>query len=106
MSDIKLLEQAAKAAGYKVEWIRNSGCFYRCEDEIGREPWDSLEEDGDAFRLAAVLGLNIEWFINSQYVMVRRREFGENIGWVNDCDRPGALRRAITIVAAQIGKSI
>ena len=106
MTDRELLELAAKAAGYEVEWVRNSGCFYRCEEEIGRETFDSLDDDGDAFGLAAKLQLDIEWFTNMQYVTVERRGFGENIRWTDDAGRSGALRRAITVVAAQIGKTL
>lgn len=106
MDDKELLELAAKAAGYEVEWVRNSGCFYRCEEEIGRETFDSLDDDGDALRLAATLRLDVIWFANMQYVTVERRGFGENIGWTDDAGRSGALRRAITVVAAQIGKTL
>lgn len=106
MSDIELLELAAKAAGYQVEWVKNSGCFYRREEEVGCEAFDSLDDDGDAFQLVAVLGLNIEWFPNQQCVCADRRGIGEIIGWVDESGRAGALRRAITIAAAKIGKSL
>ena len=56
--------------------------------------------------LAATLQLDVIWFANMQYVTVERRGFGENIGWVDDAGRAGALRRAITVVAAQIGRTM
>ena len=106
MDDIELLEMAAKAAGYKIEWVRNSGCFYRCEEEIGREAFDSLDDNNDALQLAADLDLDIAWFPKQQYVSVGRRGVGENIAWVDESDRAGALRRAITVAAAKIGNQI
>lgn len=59
LTDRELLEGAAKAAGYQIEWVRNSGCYYRCEEEIGREQWSSLDDYSDALCLAADLGLVI-----------------------------------------------
>lgn len=106
MDDIELLEMAAKAAGYKIEWVRNSGCFYRCEEEIGRETFDSLDDNSDALQLAADLDLDIAWFPKQQYVSVGRSGVGENIAWVDEPDRAGALRRAITVAAAKIGNQI
>ena len=59
MTDRELLEMAAKAAGYEVEWVRNSGCHYRCEAEESREQWCPLDDDGDALRLAVKLKLDV-----------------------------------------------
>ena len=103
MDDIELLEMAAKAAGYQVEWVKNSGCLYRCEEEVGREQFDSLDDDGDALRLAADIGLDIMWLTSQQSVCASRRGIGEIIGWLDDSGRAGALRRAITVAAAKIG---
>ena len=62
MTDRELLEMAAKAAGYEVEWVRNSGCHYRCEAEESREQWCPLDDDGDALRLAVHSLLNEKGF--------------------------------------------
>lgn len=99
MQDIELLELAAKAAGYQVEWVRNSGCFYRCEEEIGREQWDPLTDDGDALRLAVKLGMNLEVTDSTIYACP-----------MGNCSEPAkpdpyaAARRAIVRAAAEIGK--
>lgn len=120
MQDIELLELAAKAAGYQVEWVRNSGCFYRCEEEIGREQWDPLEDDGDALRLAVKLSLMLD--IYSGVVVGHDHKLALNItdAWHerDSCDSPGAAcsephgddpfsatRRAIVGAAAEIGKN-
>lgn len=106
MDDIELLGLAAKAAGYQVEWVKNSGCFYRREEEIGCEAFDSLDDDGDAFRLAAILDLDIQWFPKQRFVSASRPGVAEIIGWVDESGRAGALRRAITVAAAKIGKAL
>lgn len=98
------LELAAKAAGYQIEWVRNSGCHYRCEEDVGREQWCPLDDDGDSLRLAADLCLSIEWFPGQQFVQASRFGIGENIGWIDEADRPGALRLAIVRAAAEIGR--
>jgi hypothetical protein len=103
MTDHELLQLSAKAVGFELEYRRGSDAFYYDDPDSGREQWQPLSDDGQAVRLAVELQLSILWFTNLQYVMVERRGFGENIGWTDEADRAGALRRAITIVAAQIG---
>lgn len=106
MTDLELLELAATAAGYQVEWVKNSGCFYRCEEEVGRETFDPLDDNNDALQLSADLDLDITWFPKQKYVSVGRFGVGENIGWIDESGRAGALRRAITVTAAKIGKTV
>lgn len=107
MNDRELLELAAKAAGYQVEWVKNSGCYYRCEEEIGREQWDPLEDDGDALRLAVKLRLDIMFFegfqeVHSSHCYADRPECLEEYGE----DIMASTRRAIVRAAAEIGKSL
>ena len=62
MTDKELLEMAAKAAGLKVRWHSNSHygpSMEIMEDDAGGPPWNPLTDDGDALRLAVVLGFNI-----------------------------------------------
>lgn len=99
MEDRELLELAAKAAGYQVEWVRNSGCFYRCEEEIGREDWGPLDDDGDALRLAVKLNLSIFRPGESPAVLVRAED--AETFYSADC-----VRRAIVIAAAKIGEAM
>lgn len=106
MNDRELLDLSAKAVGIELEENRHcpSGGMWIVDKKSGLDVvWSPLTNDGDAMRLATSLQLSILWFTNLQYVMVERRGFGENIGWTDDADRGGALRRAITVVAAQIG---
>jgi hypothetical protein len=106
MTDHELLRLSAKAMGFELEYRSGSDAFYYDDPESGREQWQPLSDEGQAIRLAVHLQLNILWFTNLQYVMVERSGFGENIGWTDKADRGGALRQAITIVAAQIGSTL
>jgi hypothetical protein len=115
MEDRELLEMAAKAAGYKIEWVRNSGCFYRCEEEIGREEWNPLDDDGDAFRLLIsccfdmVLDCYPEKSLDAKRKPFRIRIWSR--GWIKE-DFDGSTaqaistRRAIVRAAAEIGKAV
>lgn len=85
MTDRELLEMAAKAAGYEVEWVRNSGCHYRCEAEESREQWCPLDDDGDALRLAYALGMQLN---------------------LDDCNDINDLRTEIVCAAAAIGSAM
>lgn len=106
MTEHDLLQLSAKAMGFDLEYRRGSDAFYFDHPESGREQWHPLSDDVQAMRMAVTLQLSILWFANLQYVMVERRGFGENIGWTDDADRGGALRQAITVVAAQIGTTL
>lgn len=106
MTDNELLQLSAKAMGFELEYRRGSDAFYYDDPESGREQWQPLSDDVQAIRLSVELQLSILWFTNLQYVMVERRGVGENIGWTDDADRGGALRRAITVAAAQIGSTL
>ena len=100
MDDIKLLELAAKAAGYQVEWVKNSGCFYRCEEEIGREQWDPLGDDGDALRLACRMAHKYGMSFAIRVAAFLHEE-PEQEG-----DECAATRRAIVRAAAEIGRAM
>lgn len=109
MNDLDLMELAAKAAGYKIEWVRNSGCFYRCEEEIGREEWNPLDDDGDAFRLAAYLRLEVipgNHAGDGCSVNSRRHEIPGVTVFRDSKDMAEQMRRAIVMAAAEIGKSM
>lgn len=116
-SELLELELAAKAAGYEIEWVRNSGCHYRCEEEIGREQWCPLDDDGDALRLANKLRLYIghtmfgcpdapgtalvgvdPWRQGSAPLAYER--------FSGPSDQDAATRRAIVRAAAEIGRTM
>jgi hypothetical protein len=59
MNERELLERAAKAAGIQLEWVplTDGGCHVlagtnRC--------WNPLTDDGDVFRLAVKMHVNVE----------------------------------------------
>lgn len=106
-TDRELLEQAAKSVGIAlISWTN----MYDACDEIGGrfitqprgEPWNPLEEDGDALRLAVRLGIHIT---NSQ-----------SDAWATTLDVTAiepltndpytATRRAIVRAAAEVGKAM
>jgi hypothetical protein len=115
MTDRELLEAAAKAAGIDAEWHSDDDADFYAEHEGmflkgARSPdnnkyWNPLTDDGDAFRLAVKLGLNI----------MQQPDCAEP--WVDICgpdveadelygnDPYAATRRAIVRAAAEIGRS-
>ncbi len=92
LCDRELLELAAKAAGYKLE-----SCT--CRKEVFRSVtykpysthWFPLDDDGDAFRLAVMLKMDITVMKNT--AMYTHNEL---------C---AATRRAIVTAAAEIGRA-
>jgi len=105
MSDAKLLELAAKAAGI---WEDNSSNLsgWQCNWPLG---WNPLTDDGDALRLAVTLGMVIDTDYNSGVIAgnaaieLDEPEYGYQEG-MGKKDLQAATRRAIVRVAAEIGK--
>ena len=97
MTDRDLLKFAARAAGYVVEFIGDDA--YR-NGQMGR--WDPLEDDGDAFRLA--VDLKLELLLGSNAVVTEKDNHETRIEFVWHENDPHALRRAIVMTAAEIGK--
>lgn len=56
MSDVKLLDKAAKAAGGYYD--EHAHCF--STDMVNWEQWEPLDDDGDAFRLLAKVKLSVD----------------------------------------------
>lgn len=112
MSDTELLRLAALAAGLpmSVEW--------NCAAEgrgiiIGHgngdlRPWNPLNDDGEALRLAASLSISID--VNGMFVHADMRHSANDLGYVeensarNDGDIMVAIRRAIVRAAAMLGE--
>lgn len=109
MTDRELLELAAKAAGMpptpKGEEIPGHiQVVFSCE---GR-PWNPLADDGDALRLAVVLGVEV-WPINDIEItkaLPLGLIFDEVISEKHGNDKYAATRRAIVRAAAEIGKAM
>lgn len=96
-SDRELLELAAKAAGYDMEWMPLSGANIVSGPNVGL--WAPLADDGDALRLAVKLNIRFagEWG-GKCVALVGVREFAEESG----SDADAATRRAIVRAAASI----
>ena len=104
MSDRKLLELAAKAAGEVAgDWIGNphymNGVLMR---------WSPLTDDGDALRLAVKLGLCVSACEKRKDTMVgySLEDKGYNLMEDWDADPFAATRRAIVRAAAEIGRNM
>ncbi|AYN15487.1 hypothetical protein CHR29_10175 [Pseudomonas monteilii] len=103
MTDREMLGLAAKAAGYVVRWYDDSlayGPTFGIEVEPGNpsgfEPWNPLEDDGDAFRLALCRpGLDLTWVITEAWQASD-----------DEAERAAYVRRAITETLARIGKAM
>ncbi|RQC90054.1 hypothetical protein [Pseudomonas aeruginosa] len=112
MSDKKLLELAAKAAGYKVRWHENWKCFVHDQaNNITQPPsasgdrhvWVPIDDDGDALRLAVTLNLTVS--ICDEFTKVTHG-FEEGIIEYVDGHKERAARMAIVRAAAEIGKNM
>ena len=120
MTDIELLEAAAKAAGIEAWWGRNfqRDTMYRIASPgssviIGVE-WNPLRDDGDALRLAVTLGLHIQIDFDDSdcqcvYVWGDWPNFDGAVPHMMDkdgADRSFAVRSAIARAAAEIGRNM
>lgn len=112
MSDRELLELAAKAAGYEVLRHPNNKISRDLIFIHKRRNWNPLTDDGDAFRLAVQLRLQVSTphkdyraFVQSQDL---KRGVSANDGDddLNDTNPCAATRRAIVRCAAEIGKAM
>lgn len=107
--DKNLLILAAKAAGIDGQW----GCEGFIEQHEGfiptgwRRSWNPLEDDGDAFRLAAKLGLGISIVLGSRRTdVVSFSDSSVSNVQIHVPDVLTATRRAIVQVAAEIGEKM
>lgn len=109
-TDHELLELAAKAAGIALEWCPEGRAWKKWPSF----EWNPLTDDGDALRLAVMLGLWIT--IDDEKEMTadaikavsgpngeRPKHFTERFKYPQYGDRYTATRRAIVRAAAEIG---
>ena len=99
MTDLELLELAAKAAGIEVATAHRHGLFL-----ASAKWWNPLDDDGDALRLAVKLQM---------IVNIDRSESQAGNGHIDDeyelhrnSDPYAATRRAIVRAAAAIGEAM
>lgn len=118
MSDVELLELAAKAAGMPPPYDANDVFTAWIP---GKDPhseyghwWDPINDDGDALRLALSLSFDLVFdCYQPKHGDLHRSAFRIRIwakGWVKeDFDRDGknaAVRLAIVRAAAEIGRTM
>lgn len=113
MNDRELLELAAKAAGYGVQWDADESCFWGYYPDEIRDvdcPWNPLTDDGDALRLAVKLKLAIRPLEKCVFVesdpetLLGQSQFSELEMYGSDPN--AATRRAIVRATAEIGKAM
>jgi hypothetical protein len=104
MIDKELLEFAAKAIGLKLRYNYLGG-------RDANQPWDPLEDDGDALRLAVKLHISVwvdAWDACCSWVPDGQNPFTEGMQQlaqeITNGDPYAATRRAIVRAAAEIGK--
>ena len=112
MSDRKLLEMAAKAAGIDLYAVWGEfGHFegYRNGSLTG-DVWNSLTDDGDALRLAVRLRIQVTpgTYNKDEFSAYNGERHAEAHEWYAPGvqDECAATRRAITRAAAEIGKGM
>jgi hypothetical protein len=114
MIDRKLLELAAKAAGFK-EINYQYGVALELRHGFteaiwnGESYWNPLENDGDALRLAVKLQMKIypgEAYPWDKASATYSHKYGASVDEDENPDQCAATRRAIVRAAAEIGKAM
>jgi hypothetical protein len=102
MTDKELLELAAKAINLKLKYNYLGG-------RDANQPWDPLEDDGDALRLAVKLEMMIDYIDRGYmagHILATAGPVMLSIYEPREPDPYAATRRAITRAAAEIGKEM
>jgi hypothetical protein len=107
MTDRKLLELAAKAAGIDLQWD-DSGTAWKKWPSF---KWNPLTDDGDALRLGVKLEISIAFGVHATTINCEVYDWAEDevlIDWQEDGrkDPLAATRRAIVRAASEIGRNM
>ncbi|WP_148716444.1 hypothetical protein [Chitinolyticbacter meiyuanensis] len=118
-TDRELLELAAKAAGLNFVWFNFGGCGERpCIWQLVSPhdtefksyfPWNPLEDDGDALRLAVRCRIDLDLWMHHgkvEAVVYRSRGNTQLFPEQRGDDSCAAARRAIVRAAAAIGEAM
>jgi hypothetical protein len=102
-TDRELLELAARAAGNGARWSSDDPFMLRAMMLSGGVPWSPLTDDGDALRLAVMLGMEMKCHLGVVDVWSAGEKFSETFDFT---DKGGyaATRRCIVRAAAAIIK--
>lgn len=100
MTDRELLEAAAKAAG--IELTDFHGLLVIPDAKAGCPPWNPLEDDGDALRLAVKLGIGVLYAEFSGEAEARWNRGTFRLAEYGPDDPCVATRRAIVRAAASM----
>lgn len=105
MNDRELLERAARAIGGEAKLgLGSPNMRWWLTDASGAlSPWDPLEDDGDALRLAVQLRISV--IFRSVGCDATDGNIGMAYERFLECDT-SATRRAIVRAAAEIGKAM
>lgn len=96
-TDRELTKLAARAAKLTTMWSEPFGRYERFDLEKYAGPWDPLNDDGDALRLAVYLDLFGTPDFN-HYLSV--------LSFIRGYDKYEIMRRAIVLAAAKIGEGV
>lgn len=102
MNDRELIGLAAKAGGVAGQFLDDDEFFLNGDRTPDNDTtWNPLRRDGDAFRLAVKLCMNIEVTDSHVYACTMG-----NCSEPAKPDRDAAVRRAIVRAAAEIGRTM
>jgi hypothetical protein len=105
LNDRELLEQAAKAAGYRINGSVSGGLWISTNKGRSWQEWNPLTDDGECARMEAEAEIELEWFPigvkATHYFTSKFVKFEDH-----NNDKNAARRYASTLVAAEIGKGI
>lgn len=102
MNDREMLELAAKAAGYPLaKTLDGYPLFIE-----GHGLWNPLEDDGDAFRMAVKLRMDLMLYSDTKSAFIEKPDAKDmhQFAEINLDDPYAATRRAIVRAAAEIGR--
>ena len=113
MTDREVLELAAKAAGIKAlrspeGVLRNCTGFDPVMNIYAAPPWNPLNDDGDALRLAVRLGIGVQSWprLGLSHAGAETVVKSIVIKELHEGDPYAATRRAIVRAAAEIGRTM
>lgn len=104
MNDRELLELAAKAAGGELLKTSDGYPYWAAFKDTPAGPWNPLEDDGEALRLAVQLTIHLK--LCTRTIIAEWSNTEPDILESRGSDACAATRRAIVKSAAERGKSV